>query len=146
MVIFFFTFAGNAQETFVHFNRNISFGDFYASEGSNGSICISNSGGISPSQNITLLGADAHPALVTISTTSETPINIRIEVRAGRLLGGNGNRLAMALNAPDKNLYTIMRGKPAEISLGGCLKIVPEASSSSGDYNGVISVDVFIVN
>lgn len=138
--------TGYAQETFVHFNRNISFGEFYASEGSGGTICISNAGGINPSQNINLLGANVHPADITIATKSEIPVNIRIEVRAGRLQGRNGNRLALSLNTPDQTFFTIMRGKPAEISLGGCLQIGPEATSASGEYNGVISVDVFILN
>jgi len=39
-----------------------------------------------------------------------------------------------------------MRGKPAEIYLGGCLEIVPEATSVSGEFKGIISVDVFILN
>ena len=130
----------------MHFNRNISFGEFYAAAGSSGTICISNSGGVTPSQNINLYGADTHPASVVVSTKSETPLDISIEVRAERLQGQNGNRLALSLNAPDKTFYTIMRGKPAEFDLGGCLEIVPEATSASGEYNGIISVDVFILN
>jgi len=140
------TVIGYAQETFVHFNRDISFGKFYASKGFGGTICISNSGGINPSQNINLLGADAHPAAVMVSTTSETPLNIKIEVRAGSLQSQKGNRLALALNAPEKFFYTIMRGKPAAINLGGCLEIVPEATSISAEFKGAISVDVFILN
>lgn len=130
----------------MHFNRNISFGEFYNSAGSSGTICISNSGGVIPSQNINLLGADAHPASVIVSTISETPLDIRIEVRAQRLQGQNGKRLGLSLNVPDKIFYTIMRGKPAEFTLGGCLEIVPEATSASGEFNGVISVDIFILN
>ena len=130
----------------MHFNRNISFGEFYVSKGSGGTICISNAGVINPSQNINLLGANVHPALITIATKSETPLNIKIEVRAGDLKGGSGNRLGMILNAPDKTFFTIMRGKPAEISLGGCLQVAPEATSASGEYNGVISLDVLILN
>lgn len=141
-----FIHIGNAQETIVHFNKDISFGEFYASSGSRGTICISNSGGINPSQDISLLGADSHPASVIVSTKSKTPLDIRIEVRAERLQSQKGNRLALKLNAPDNNFHTIMRGKPAEIHLGGCLEIVPEAASVSGDFKGIISVDVFILN
>lgn len=137
---------GNAQETFVHFNRDISFGKFYASEGSSGTICISNSGGVNPSQNINLLGADAHSAAVIVSTKSKTPLDIKIEVRAERLQSPKGNRLVLNLNAPDRTFYTIMQGKPAEIFLGGCLEIVQEAASVSGEFKGIISVDVFILN
>jgi hypothetical protein len=140
------TDIGNAQETFVHFNKDISFGKFYVSNGSSGTICISNSGGINPSQNINLLGADDHPASVIITTKSKTPIDIKIEVRAERLQSQKGNRLALTLNTPDNTFYTIMRGKPAEIYLGGCLEIVPEATSVSGEFKGIISVDVFILN
>lgn len=140
------TVIGNAQETFVHFNRDISFGEFYTSEASSGTICIFNSGGVTFSQNINLLGADAHSASVIVSTKSKTPIDIKIEVRADRLQSQNGNRLALTLNTPDNTFYTIMLGKPAEIYLGGCLEIEPEATSVSGDFKGVISVDVFILN
>lgn len=136
----------HAQETFVQFNRDISFGEFYASEGSSGNICISNSGEVLPTQNINLLNADAHPASVVVSTTSEIPIDIQIEARAQRLQSQEGRALVLTLNAPNKNFYTIVRGKPAIISLGGCLELPAGVASSAGHYNGSISVDVIILN
>lgn len=130
----------------MHFNRNISFGEFYTLEASSGTICISNSGGVTSSENINLLGADAHQASATVSTKSEAPVYIRIEVWAERLQSQTGNPLTLTLNAPEQTFYTVTRGKPTEIELGGCLEITPGGTLASGDYNGVISIDVFILN
>lgn len=137
---------GYAQEVSVYFQKDLNFGKFYISGNVGGNIRIPNNGGIIPSPDVNLLSSEYQPAILVISTDSEEYIDIQIEASADRLKAQEGGNLRLRLNKPDKTYYSIKKGVPAEISLGGCLEIEPGGASTAGDHFGRISVNVIILN
>jgi hypothetical protein len=76
----------------------------------------------------------------TISTKSQTLVNVRVEVIMGTL--NNENGYAISLDAKDSGIqfYKVQSGIPVTISIGGTLNITPENKNYQGNYQGSISI------
>ena len=139
--------TGWSQNINVSIEQDLCFGDFYLS-GSTGSgtVTVSNSGEWSSTGNIHQLRSNQQPAVFNISTESQTPVHVGAEILTGSLTNPNGN--AISLDPVDSRIkfYTVQRGHPVRIFIGGSLKITPATKYHQGDYKGSISITVTIYN
>jgi hypothetical protein len=141
VLLFLFGAVAQAQKIYITTEQNLLFGDFYLSNGTDsGTVSISNTGEWSATGNIHQLRSNHQPAVFIISTESETPIHVKVEVITGTLSNENGN--AISLDPEDSGIQfcKVQRGFPATISIGGSLEISPKNKNDQGDYQGSISI------
>lgn len=143
----FSSLAGNlmAQNISVHSEQELSFGTFYFSEGTGGTIKISDRGEWSSSGNAHLVIQNHHPAVFIISTDSPEPIDVQVETFAQAMQSPAKQNLYLSLDKLP-SIYTIQAGSPVQIILGGLLQIDPNTTTISGSYNGDVSLRVTLFN
>lgn len=135
-----------AQNIFVSAEQELSFGDFYFSGKSGGTVSISNEGIWGSTGNVHQINSTYQPAGFIISTDSRIPVKIQVDTPTGILTNAAGNSMSLELNEVESIYYSVQEGSPAQIFIGGTLKIGPEAVSSPGGYSGNISIRVTIYN
>lgn len=140
------TCQATAQNIFVSAEQELSFGDFYFSGKSGGTVSISNTGLWSSTGNVHQINSTYQPAGFIISTDSRTPVKIQVDAPTGILTNSEGRSMSLTLNEVDIMYHSIQEGSPAQVFLGGTLEIDPEAVSSPGGYSGNVSIRVTIYN
>lgn len=135
-----------AQNIFVSAEQELSFGDFYFSGKSGGTVSISNEGIWSSTGNVHQISSTYQPAGFIISTDSRTPVKIQVEAPTRIPTNAEGKSISLTLNEVDTMYHSVQEGSPVHVFLGGTLKIDPEAVSSPGGYSGNISIRVTIYN
>lgn len=135
-----------AQNIFISAEQELSFGNFYFSGKSGGTVTISNNGTWSSTGNIHQINSTYQPAGFIISTDSPVPVKIQVSTPSSALTNAEGKSMSLTLNEPDKVVHSIQEGSPVQVFLGGTLEIDPEAVSSPGGYSGNISIRVTIYN
>lgn len=141
VLLFFACAVAQSQKFHIAVEQNLVFGDFYLSSGTDsGTVSVSNNGEWSSTGNIHQLLSNHQPAVFNISTKSQTPVHVRVDVTTGTLINANG--YAISLDPKDSGIqfYKVQRGFPVTVSIGGSLKITPKNKNYQGDYQGSISI------
>lgn len=147
VLLFFICAIARSQKIYIAVEQDLFFGDFYLSSGTDsGTVTLSNNGEWSSTGNIHQLRSNHQPAVFNISTESQTPINVGVEIMTGNLINPNG--YAISLDPKDSGIqfYKVQRGFPVRITIGGSLKIIPKNEYYQGDYQGNISIRGTIYN
>jgi hypothetical protein len=133
--------VAQSQKIHIAVEQNLFFGDFYLSSGTDsGTVSLSNNGEWSATGNIHQLLSNHQPAIFSISTKSQTFVNVRVEVTTGNLSNENGNAISLDPKDSGIQFYKVKRGFPVTISIGGTLKITPTNKNYQGNYQGSISI------
>lgn len=141
-----FGLAGYSQNIHVFPEQPLTFGEFYFSGSSGGTIDVTASGDWVASGEVHQLHPTHQPALFTITTDSQTPVYIQVEIYSGNLQDQEGNKLRLIPEQPENYTFSIQQGKPLKLHIGGRLEIEPGAVSGGGNFSGDFSIRAILVN
>lgn len=144
--ITFMAATSPAQNINISTEQDLSFGEFYISGTTGGTIEISDSGTWNSSGGIQLLNPTHQPAVFLLSTSSPTPVEVQVETSSSSLTNAEGKKMILRLNSTGITSYTISQGTPKKISLGGTLRMDADIGNSPGDYSGNVLIRVMIYN
>lgn len=128
----------------VTINSNLTFGSFFVTSTSGGTITVSTSSGRTSTGSIVVesspaatraqfnFAAGSAKRYVT-SITRTTPVT---------LTGSNGGTMSVALTAPSSTSFTVNAGSSRNINIGGTLTVGSLTSNPPGVYTGNFTVTI----
>lgn len=135
-----------AQNIYVYPEQDLTFGSFYLSGGTGGTVTVSNTGEWSSTGDVNIIGAGPRPAVYSIVTDSPIPITVEVETLSGTLSNSSGKEMNLEAGETNTELYLIQQGSPLQIFVGGRLEVDAKTASSPGDYNGQAWIRVSLYN